>query len=181
MKLFFLFMLLCIVGSLRASPAIADEPPSWREFEVSSQNGRYTAKVTGQLFEVEYKITVFEKEDPQKEIWSCVYEHDGYAGGILSNDGSTFVYVSTWYAHDYPVVWIYRNGRKVGTLEGEDFHVDPSKQVQTVSHQLWLNGPPAYRFITTASLPLALEIVTIDGKIHRIDVGSARFMKGTHE
>ena len=166
-----------MAGSVRTIPTYADEPPSWREFEVTSQNGRYSAKITGQLFKVSYKITVFEKGTPKKEIWSSDYEYDGYEGGILSDDGSTFVYVSTWYSHDYPVVWIYRNGRKVGTLQGKDFIIDPSQLVQTVSHQLWLNEPLPYRWITMESNSLALEIVTIDREKHRVDVDSARFFK----
>ena len=169
--------LICVM--FICSLAFADEPPSWRPFNVKSLDKSFIAKIDTaderagiNPWERNYTISVYEKAT-NKLIWKCDYEHNGYPEGILSDDGSTFAYVSFWYYKDDPVVLIYHNGKMTISLDGKSFGIKPSKLVSTVSHELWLSqdGTP-YKFASTNSVPLALEIKTIDNKKHAIDVKS---------
>ena len=64
---------------------LADEPPSYEEFEILSKNGKFLAQVTAdvnedkkQPWELTYTLTVYEANNgPQKEMWSCKYIYDG--------------------------------------------------------------------------------------------------------
>ena len=178
-----LFMLL---GCFSAGLTFADMPPPWNEFEIGSAGGKYKAVVSVKAKiegaapgDLDYKISVFEiGEDVETALWSCDFDYDGYSGGMLSEDGSTFVCVNFWYYENQPVVSIYRNGEKTGTIKGKDFFIYPARLVQTVSHQLWLNeSGDNSRFVTTQSAPIALEITTIDRKKHIIDLESGKFLR----
>lgn len=159
------------------SPAFADVPPSYEDFEVPSQNGKYVAEVkrvdenkTFQPSEGRFELVVSEMRDGEKnKLWSCRYDDAGYSEGILSDDGSTFAYVNVWYSDDAPVVSIYRNGSKVVGIPGRDFHVDPLKLVETASHRLWLTEKePKFQF-ANRDRRLVLEVSTIDGNKHGVD------------
>jgi hypothetical protein len=85
-----------------ASVLLADEPPSWAEFDVASSNKKFVGKVTvkdknGKKFPYEwsYSLSVYAK-DEAKPLWSASYGYDGYPGGLLSDDGNTFAYVNFW-------------------------------------------------------------------------------------
>ena len=159
--------------------AFADEPPSWGTFNVESSNKSFIAKIDTaderagiNPWERNYAISVYEK-DSNELLWQCDYQYGGYPDGILSDDGSTFVYVSFWYYEDEPVVLIYNDGKKTAFLNGKSFQIKPSKLVSTVSHELWLSQDDTpYKFVKTDNLPLALEVTTIDKKKHIIDVES---------
>lgn len=170
-----------------SSLVFADEPPEWDEFETTSANGKYTAEVEIKTkdemtnpWEWQYKLNIYETGMVQKEtMWSCDYHYDGYHGyTLLSDDGSTFIYINQWYYSEDPGVMIYRNGQKNSELKGRAFKIDPSKLTQTVSHQLWLNeDEPKYRLISSENLRLELEIITIDKKHHIIDVASGKIIE----
>jgi len=166
-----------------ASLAFADAPPLWRDgFFIRSENGKYQAQVqTAEAAQdwpaqttQRYVLTVIEVKDGQKlPLWSGDYRYDGYADGLLSDDGSTFVYVNFWYYPDAPVVTIYRDGT-VRELPGKDFRIEPAKIQETASHELWLKDGDAYRFIGGDGPTLGLEIVTIDGKRHVVDMATGK-------
>ncbi len=167
--------------------ALADEPPSWSKFESASANGRFRAEVRVKEksagtnpWDSKYQLSVFEvSRQSGTPIWSCDYDYDGYPDGMLSDDGSTFVYVNSWYYADSPAVSVYHNGKKVGILRGQDFKIAQSKLRRSASHELWLDESemPHARFVSTPNLPLALEVRTIDKNIHLIDVASAKILK----
>lgn len=183
MKLWIKIGIIFFVTIMFSHSIFADEPPSWQEFEIKSTNGRYMAKVTSvdenktlQPWECKYKLVVYEtREERNKELWSCVYDYDGYSGGLLSDDGSTFAYINFWYYDTSPVVSIYQNGSKVATIKGKDFNIPDSKLINTVSHRLWLTeNDVQYQFKDNEGKPLVLEIITIDGKKHIIDVKTGK-------
>lgn len=170
-----------------AAVAWADMPPPWTEFEVRSPNGHYLAEVRAKearegtpRWAWSYRLSVFDvRQDARQPRWSCDYKYDGYSGGVLSDDGSTFVYVNFWYEPDGPVVSIYRNGKKAGVVFGREFNIRNADLKSTISHQVWLNesGSPHVRFIQTGPQALALEITTIDHQTHLIDVESGKFVQ----
>lgn len=170
---------------LVSTSAIADEPPSWSEFEVYSSNRLYFAKVTimdrnrkSERWDWKYKLTVYEKEgSTNSELWSCSYLYDGCTGGLLSDDGTTFVYVSFWYYEKSPAVTIYQTGELKKQIIGREFNVDRSKLQRTVSHQLWLNPSRNYRLIRTKEVPLGLEINTIDLQRIIVDLRSFKISR----
>ena len=148
--------------------AFCDEPPSWKDFEVKSANGKFTAKVAAAPGTRNYRLSVYAAGDTGV-MWSCGYDYDGYPGGMLSDDGIAFVYVNPWYKDNAPVVTVYHNGRKTAALRGADFQVERSALKQTASHQLWLSGDgAACSFKRDSGGRLMVEIVTIDGKKHTI-------------
>lgn len=169
-----------------ANLCFADLPPAWSNFEIKSENDKYVAKVGQKDVKTDvpawlrgYTLTVFSiNEQSARHLWSTDYNYDGYSGGILSSDGTTFAYVNFWFYKDAPVVTIYRNGRKTAQLNGNEFHIEPSKLMKTVSHQLWLREDGAsYRFVNTNDSPLILEIHTIDNQKHQIDVETSTLLK----
>ncbi|MDP2940023.1 MAG: hypothetical protein Q8O13_08095 [Candidatus Omnitrophota bacterium] len=177
-KIILFFLVIFMFSNL----TFADRPPSWQEFEVKSNNNQYIAEIKAKdktkgknPQDWDYQITVFEM--PKKALWSCDYDYDGYPEGILSDDGSTFAYINFWYRNNQPVVSIYRNGKKGAVLAGKDFNIPQSKLKTALSHQLWLTEDGIrYKFNFMAGLPLLLEITTMDGKTHIIDVEAMRFL-----
>ncbi|MBN1273952.1 MAG: hypothetical protein JXB26_16935 [Candidatus Aminicenantes bacterium] len=177
----FLLMALIFVN------AAAAEPPSWSEFEVKSGNGSHIAEVKAKEkiegkdpSELEYIITVSKLEGETKtELWTCDYTYNGKPGGLLSNDGMTFVYVEFFYHPDTPVVTIYHNGEKTGSLCGNDFEIDEALLKGMAPNILWLfEESPRYRFVRSGALPVALEVKTIDGMTHLINVKTGSFFGG---
>jgi hypothetical protein len=147
-------------------PVFGDEPPSWKDFEVKSANGRFVAKVAASPGTRNYRLSIYAAGDTGV-MWSCGYDYDGYPGGMLSDDGIAFVTVNPWYKDDAPVVTVYHNGRKTAALRGADFHIERSALKQAASHQLWLKDDgEAYRFSRDSGGRLTLKIETIDGKSH---------------
>lgn len=173
---------IALILLLVMSTAQADEPPSWGEFEIFSSNGKYVAKVRAKdrsdgpyPYDWDYAIEVFDTKKHGKPLWYSEYYYDGYSGGILSDDGSTFVYVSFWYYAEDVVVSIYREERRMD-IKGNKFKVKPSSLMKTVSHRIWLSDEaPNYRFVTNDGT-LVLEVNTRDGRRHLIDVKSGRFL-----
>jgi hypothetical protein len=150
--------------------ALADEPPSWREFDVESANKKFVAKVTvkdknGKKFPYEwsYSLAVYPKGE-RAPLWSGKFGHRGDPGGFLADDGKTFADVGYWY-YDFPgQVAIYREGKLVRSFAGKDFALDKTKLKKTASHLLWWAEEKQPSFDAND-----LVIPTIDGKIFRID------------
>ena len=149
----------------------ADEPPSWQAFTVCSETQRYCADVrpvteTNEPWTVEWQLVVTE-QGSSTVLWQSQFFPSGYDdGGMLSEDGATFVKVSFWYYPEKPVVTIYRvNGRH--TLEGDEFEISRWKLQKTASHRLWLaQGQKAYEFSGNDRL----TVITIDQRSHSIDL-----------
>jgi hypothetical protein len=154
-----------------ALTAHADEPPSWSGFDIVSDNGQYVAKISTNT-DGGHTVSVYYK-DRGVLYWSCDYVYDGYTWGALSNDGSTFAYVSFWYYGDEPVVYLYREGNVTGTATGEEFGIPIGKLKDTVSHRLWLceGYGEHYRFAYPKGEFPVLEIDTIDGSLHILVLG----------
>ena len=146
-----------------AGVVLADDPPSWSEFDVRSPNGHYLATVSvrekpegAPRWVWQYQLTVFDtRQGTRQSLWSCDYTYDGYSGGYLSDDGSAFVYVNFWYEPDGPGISMYRLGKKTGVLLGREFNIPASSLRSTVSHQLWLDdsGAPNVRFVQATNKP----------------------------
>jgi hypothetical protein len=178
-------ILFTLVFLLFYSSAYADSPPCWCKFEEESDNKKYVAIVNRPLkdslvdpWKSVWTLTVYEKTAKgNRQLWKIKYDYTGYPGGLLSNDGQTFVYVEFWYYADSPLVDIYRKGKKVNTsgLKGVNFKVPKDKLVETVSHHLWLwDEGNAYAYMIN-NKRLLLEIRTIDGRKHYIDISGGRF------
>ncbi len=175
-------ILLCILAF--AVKAVADEPPSWRDFEVKSGNGKFLAEVKAKAdqknlpyFQWKYELTVYQVDDQSKvRMWSANYKYDGYAEGMLSDDGSKFVYVNFWYYRDAPVVSIYGSDLSVKVLYGGEFHINMKKfRKHTRS---WLSIEPSQvEFSNMHARPLLLKILTIDKKPHIVDLETGRLLR----
>jgi hypothetical protein len=170
-----------IASILFYSAAAADEGPTWQEYGIKSANGKYSVSVIntekesgGYPWENIFRISVYDISEPKIELWSCDFDYNGYPGGLLSDDASTFVYVDYWYYADSPAVFIYRNGSKVGSLAGGAFNILADKLISTASHQLWLKDDGRCLFKQEPGKPLLLELTTIDGVKHVIDTTTAK-------
>lgn len=156
----------CLLLALGAQ-AFGDEPPAWAPFETVSANGRFRARVAPASGEEKshkdrlFQLTVFEGK---RELWSCRYEYDGYRGGLLADDGRSFVYVSFWYRHDGPAVTIYRDGSLHRSIPGREFAFDRSQMTRSASHNLWLDPERGARLLGTDTLLLHLA----DGRAVKI-------------
>ncbi|MBI4341826.1 MAG: hypothetical protein HY599_00490 [Candidatus Omnitrophica bacterium] len=129
-----------------------------------SPNGHYLAQVSvrekpegAPRWTWKYQLTVFDtrQEGARQSLWSCEYTHEGYSGGYLSDDGSTFAYVNSWYEPDGPTVSMYHLGKNAGVIVGREFNIPAAALRSTVSHQLWLDdsGAPNVRFVQTTKEP----------------------------
>ncbi len=162
-----------------ASMSLADTPPAWTGFQIQSANGRFTAEITMASPESgKYELTVYDTGSGAKqEIWSTDYQYDGYPGGTVTDDGSTFVYVNTWYSEDTPLVTIYSQGRPSPVrLWSRDFQINPNAIQKTVSHQLWLADGIPYQLKNANHSGWELELNTRDGKKHIVDLTSGRII-----
>ncbi|WP_299948458.1 hypothetical protein [uncultured Microbulbifer sp.] len=153
--------------------AYADQPPDWRNFKVTSANGKWNAFVgrdynEGAKYPWEdtwtlsvYKAFRYPIPTPSEiPIWSRPYDPSGYAGGYLSDDGKVFVYVEYWYHKDRPVVKIFREDCKI-FKDGNFFKVGKNLK-KTVSHELWLGKGKVLQFVSLEGEP-HIEISTVSG------------------
>ena len=174
-NIFFLVLLFLVVA---ISSILADEPPSFSDFKVESENGEYFAQVkcaTEKCLSYglgNYSLSVYKKSDSSAAIWSAPYYYDGYTEGHLSGDGKTFIYVSFWYYPAEPVVTIYQSDKPVKNLNGKEFKINDSQIQKSVSHELWLYDQP-WRFVNND----LFEIMTIDKKVHAIDVNTGKIVQ----
>lgn len=151
-------------------PSFADEPPAWYDFEVASLNGEFVAKVTSAAgmddrnpWNKHYIISVYQATDETEPIWSTSYIYDGYSGGMLSDDGSVFVYVNFWYYHDDPVVYVYRSGDLTEEVTGKELGMVEATLSRSVSHTLWLKDENSRFVYGTSRGPKGVEIPTLQG------------------
>jgi len=157
--------------------AWADEPPAWQEFTVDSPNGQFRAGVKPlepgsrkPFHERVYTITVYDEDG--EVYWRQPYYYDGYLGGLLSDDGEVFAYVSFWYYHDKPVVHIYRKDREPVTVKGWRFGVLPTALERTLANRVWLKAGAPYSLLEKEGGGYLLEIWTRDDRRHIIDADS---------
>lgn len=146
----------------------ADEPPTFDDYQIQSADHHCTASISlkdtngkKHTWEWTFQIQVY-KGGTDTALWSCDYLYDGYQGGILSDDGSTFVYVSDKYEKNKPVVFIYQNGKLAMQLKGEDLNLDKKKMKKSVTSEIWLVN---YKFISTKEIPFGLGIDAVGQKI----------------
>jgi hypothetical protein len=148
----------------------ADEPPSWSEFSIKSANSRFEAAITvldhgnrSRPWENQYRIRVQStgRNGSYRQIWEGPYDYDGYAGGLLSNDGAYFVYVDYWYRHMGPAVRIYRYGA-LCFFTGQQLGMKDEGLQKTVSHRLWLSGQP--KFVELQGRSVAVLVPTVQGE-----------------
>jgi hypothetical protein len=177
-------LLLVIIFTIFSGVVLADSPPAWGEFAIVSANGKYIANIvidgkenTKEPWNNKYRITISENAS-KKVLWSYSYDYDGYPEGLLSDDGTAFVYVNQWYRENYPVIYIYYKGLVVHKIAGDEFKINEKELKQTASHQLWLNHnlETKYRFLSAGNR-LTFEIFTIDQRRFLIDVESGGFIK----
>lgn len=170
--------LLVFVGVLIGSEeAPADPPPSWQEFEIVSSNGQYVAetKVSARggegPWDWSFLLSVYRKNDDSKTlVWACPYKYLGYPGGVLSDDGSAFAYLSWWYYRLQPVAVVIRGGQTV-YMPGQSFGVDESKLKASVSSRRWLaEEETPYRFTKDEKGSQFLEVHAIDGQRFHVDL-----------
>lgn len=159
--------------------AQADQPPSWTEFSVKSENMKakasiaiYNRKVDLRPWEQTYRIKVEKKSGNGRslKIWEAPYFYRGYAEGVLSDDGEYFAYVDFWYQHEHPAIEIYHHGAYC-YFTGQQLGLDSTRLQKTISHQLWLNSGP--KFIETSGMPTAIVIPTVQGE-KRIDLNAKK-------
>ena len=160
-----------LILSIASCCALADSPPSWKPFAVTSKNSLFIAKVEvgdkkgkSAPWKWQYKLSVFATVTPTNALWEAAYAFDGYDGGTLSNDGLYFVYADFWYRHNTPVVSIYNQG---GTwrFTGDELHIEQETLQKTVSHQLWLkDGNDSVAFLPASETPTKILISTVQGE-----------------
>jgi hypothetical protein len=178
-------VLFILVSLLFYSSTYADSPPCWCKFEEESANKKYVAVVDRpqkdsliEPWKSVWTLTVYERTAKgNRQLWKIKYQYTGYPGGMISDDGKTFIYVEFWYYANSSLVDIYRQGDKVNTsrLKGVNFKIPKDKLVETVSHQLWLwDEGNAYAY-KTYNNQLLLELRTIDGRTHYVNISNGRF------
>ena len=156
----------------------ADSPPCYCKFKTVSENGHYFAWVDAhgldtikEPWNADWKLTVYKKSGNDSTIvWKTDYDNSGYPSGTLSNDGLSFFYINDWYAHDYGVVVLYRDGRKVGQVYGKEFKLKYDQMQSTVSHHLWLKK----REIVPNKGHYDMILYTMDGKVHLVSGVTAK-------
>lgn len=181
MKYSFTLLLILMLQSF----AFADAPPRWREFKVVSENKKFQANVTRnendslkQPWDSKWILTVYKISGKDSiELWKTDYEFDGYTEGILSNDGSIFVYVNFWYYETRSIVKIYNQGVYTGQIKGIDFNVPTDKRIKTVSHELWLSNEDQLYYFEKNGNVFELVIHTIDKKKYKIDCAKGEIIK----
>ncbi|MFC1586247.1 hypothetical protein ACFL5V_11935 [Fibrobacterota bacterium] len=160
--------------------AIADQPPQWNEFTILSTDKTCFAHVAvkskngkPRAHQWSYQIRVYKKgRESDSLLWSCDYVYDGYAGGVLSDDGSTFVYARQWYEEDRPLVFVYQHGVLKKQLSRLDLGIDASKLIKTASHRLWLENPKACRLIKKKGGAEKLQLRTVGKRSFEMDLRS---------
>ncbi len=127
--------------------SLADEPPCWCEFSIKSDNGLFradiefdTADSLKEPWERKWTIKVYKIMPDNNLTWSSEYYHDGYGGGILSNDGQIYIYVNDWLNMEEPPnqVVIYTQNYTT-RLSGKELKLNPDNYSNAVSHQIWMD------------------------------------------
>lgn len=155
----------------------ADEPPAWENFVVKSANQSFIANVTllkrhktKNRSQGKYILSVRD-QNTKNILWSCEYKYDGYAQGLLSNDGSTFIYVNDWYFERFPIISIYQGGLLKKEILGKDLSIDPHKLISSSSHYLWLDQSQRYSLLENQGKSV-LKVYTVDGKVFLVDLST---------
>ncbi|WPR73446.1 hypothetical protein [Algoriphagus sp. NG3] len=129
----------------------------WCAFEVLSQNKQFQAVISPvddtvdkPNWKTDWKIEVYKLESNRKAlIWESNYDYSGKPTGQLSDDGQYFTYVENWFYKEFPLLTIYKDGRKIAAdLDGNSFSIAKRKLKKTSLHYLWLaqsNVPYEYK------------------------------------
>lgn len=160
----------------------ADAPPCWCNFERTSGNGKYTAKVYHDSTNIDehkpisegWTLTVYDNLS-NKPVWTIDYDYSGYPDGYVADNGKSFVYVEYWYDEQSPLIKIYTNGQKLNTneLTGSFFKIDKVKLKETISHRLWLYEEGAFAILKSDKQDY-IEIKTIDNQKYKFDLSTGR-------
>ncbi len=125
--------------------ARADEPPYWGEFSTFSNDSMYRADITFRKQDSllkpgirDWKIQVYKLKPDTIEMWKTKFNHDGYGGGILTDDGLRYVYVNDWLTIDYKNQIILYSADTIFMYSGKDLGIDTYEYPHTESHQEWL-------------------------------------------
>lgn len=168
----FMSLVLCVLGGVHAQNSEVSG-----DFSVFSANGRYTA--VGQITlgadgTGNCNVRVYEMGRVRGQpLWAYEYTVEGEFDPIISDDGSTYVSVCVLYSENKPLVEIFHEGSMTAALTAKDLEIDPARLQQSGPFVLWLSKKkPRYRFLRTKQVPVVLEVLTIDGKRHRIDVST---------
>lgn len=177
---------LCLISMLLVTTvAMAKNDAVSPDFRIVSNNKQFAAEVKAisqapgkGKKSPEYVLTILESIPGQtKVVWSGPFKHGGYADGILSDDGTVFVYVNPWYKASQTVVTIYYKGKKTAEIRGKDFKIPGSKLRKGVSPKFWLSQKGEYfHFISVNNVSLALELITVDGKAHVIQTQNGKML-----
>lgn len=176
LKMTFGALLLTVPGVL-----VADDPPSFEEFDVHSDNKRFLAQIrvadilphgdrdgSRQVWEVD----VFDVSGKKQlvKLWSSPFNYSGYPGGLLSDDGKRLAVVSYWFDENQPMIEVYGPEGRLASILGKEIAFDRSKVENTDSHQRWLWEKPKGDVV----YPYA-GITGNDLWVKKIDGGETRF------
>ncbi len=145
--------------------AFADEPPFYRDFRVSSANGKYFANVYRDSLESKWKLEVFNSDSTL--LWERNYQHCGYESTTLSNDGTCFIYIEHWFSDATPVVSIYQKDT-ILYLNGAEFEISESDLIPSVSHKIWCESNSLQDSI--------LNIETKDSRHYEVNIYSGKLV-----
>jgi hypothetical protein len=170
---------LCFAQVLRA------KPPRLAGFQKESANKRFVAKVyvndnkgDEQLKHIESKfvVAVYEQES-NRMLWRCGYKHTGYADGLLSDDGSTFVTICYRYSDVRPIVFVYQNGELKKKIFGKELPLNKRDMVPTSDGLIWRSVEPgASVSYNRKGSKFLLNINTVDGQI-KVDLNTFQITK----
>lgn len=160
---------------------LADEPPCWCGFSITSENKQYRADIEfnaadslKEPWDRKWTISVLSLSD-SSVVWSSLFKHDGYGAGHLSNDGQIYVYVNDWLEMEHPNQIIIYTQNRIDQLCGTDIELSSSVYPKSISHQIWLNE---YELVPNQlSDTTKLFLKTLNNQIIELDINSLTIKK----
>ncbi len=94
--------LISIVLSLLFFQASADMPPPYKSYQIQSKNKKFVAKIVNttpkkSVYESVWQLEIY---NGVKKLWTKKFSYSGYKGGLLTDDGRTFIYQGFPRFHD---------------------------------------------------------------------------------
>ncbi len=144
---------------------------------IFSQNRAYQATLQseGDAGVNAFRLTVAPADRLHEPLWQSDFLHSDYFAGILSDDGSAFVFVNDSYQDDEPVVTIYHRGEDIYQIIGRRFELSAAQMEQTPSHRLWLARTGITADFMRRNDHLWVRIVTMGGRQHLINTATGEF------
>lgn len=150
-----------------AKQCLADEPPSWLPYKVTSANGKYFCWIDfsdkdtlEHAWDRKWKLSIYSNDSTL--LWHRPFQPTGYPQGLLTNNGHNFIMIDWWYDEKLTVISVHKKNGKNIFIPGKSFHISPLFLVQTSSHQLWLED---YK-ITDKEI----KLTTLDQSKWKIDI-----------